>query len=90
LLSRLRRPHGPFDATMLIVAEWDDDRELGDLEQPAESLTAPRFFNDLLEAAMVNTPADVHRDVRIRKRGRPKGGVPVGEDDLGESAASID
>lgn len=90
LLARLRRPHGPFDATMLIVAEWGDDLELGELEQPAELLTAPRFFNDLLEAAMANTPADVHRDVRVRKRGRPKGGVPVGDDDLGESPSSLD
>jgi hypothetical protein len=90
LLARLRRPHGPFDATMLIVAEWSDDLELGELEQPADLLSAPRFFNDLLEAAMTNTPADVHRDVRVRKRGRPKGGVPSGDDDLGENPSSLD
>jgi hypothetical protein len=90
LLARLRRPHGPFDATMLIVAEWDDDLELGELEQPAELLSAPRFFDDLLEAAMTNTPADVHRDVRVRKRGKPKGGIPSGEDDLGENPSSLD
>lgn len=90
LLARLRRPHGPFDASMLLVAEWDDDLVLGELEQPAKQLTAPQFFDDLLEAAMTNTPADVHRDVRIRKRGKPKGGVPVGDDDLGENPSSID
>ncbi len=90
LLERLRRPHGPFDATMMIVAEWDDDLVLGELEQPAGPLTAPQFFKDLLEAAMVNTPADVHRDVRVRRRGQPKGGVPTGDDDLGESPAFID
>jgi hypothetical protein len=90
LLARLRRPHGPFDATMLLVAEWDDELVLGELEQPAEQLTATRFFDDLLEAAMANTPADVHRDVRIRKRGKPKGGIPRGGDDLGETPSSID
>jgi len=90
LLARLRRPHGPFDATMLLVGEWGDDLKLGELEQPAEDLSAPRFFEDLLEAAMTNTPADVHRDVRVRKLGKPKGGVPSGDDDLGESPASLD
>src|SRR5262249_500872 len=90
LLARLRHPHGPFDATMLLVAEWGDDLELRDLEQPAPLLTAPRFFRDLLEAAMANTPADVHRAVRVKKRGKPKGGVPSGDDDLGENPSSLD
>jgi hypothetical protein len=85
LLLRLRRPHGPFDATLLLVAQWDDESlQLDEVDDPVEQLGASRFFKDLIAAALANSPADVHRDVRIRKEGRPKGGVPEGEDDLAE------
>lgn len=47
LLIRLRRPDGPFDATMLLVAEWDDDDlQLGELEEPSEHLGAALFFEN--------------------------------------------
>jgi hypothetical protein len=86
LLIRLRRPHGPFDATLLLVAEWDDDGlKLSEVDEPSDQLRASRFFQDLVNAALANTPANIHRDVRIRKEGKPKGGVPEGEDDLAES-----
>jgi hypothetical protein len=85
LLIRLRRPHGPFDATLLLVAEWgDEELELKEVDDPSEQLRAPRFFEDLIDAALTNSPANVHRDVRIRKEGKPKGGVPGGDDDLEE------
>lgn len=85
LLLRLRKPDGPFDATMLLVAEWgDEDRELQGIDEPAKGLTAARFFADLLNAVTGNTPVDVHRDVRFRKDGEPKGGLPEGPEDLGE------
>lgn len=85
LLIRLRRPHGPFDATLLLVAEWDDENlHLGEVDEPSDQLRASRFFEDLINAALTNSPADVHRDVRVRKEGKPKGGVPEGEDDLGD------
>lgn len=90
LLIRLRRPDGPFDATMLLVAEWSDsDLRLGEIEEPSEQLSASGFFEGLLGAAMSSTPADVHREVRVRKEGKPKGGVPRGDDDLGEDPEAL-
>lgn len=90
LLIRLRRPDGPFDATMLLVADWDDvDLQLGEIEEPSEQLGASLFFEMLLGAAISGTPADVHREVRVRKEGRPKGGVPRGNDDLGEDPEAL-
>jgi uncharacterized protein YciW len=57
LLVRLRRPDGPFDATMLLVADWDDETQtLNDVEDPADQLAAPRFFANLLDAVMESTP----------------------------------
>lgn len=87
LLIRLRRPHGPFDATVLLVADWDDAHlRLNEVDEPSDELQASRFFQDLIKAAISSTPADIHRDVRVRKEGKPKGGVPDGDDDISEYA----
>ncbi len=76
LLARLRRPDGPFDATVLLVAEWDAKTlHLSSVEDPASSLALPRFFEDLLNAVMSYTPVDVYQGVRIRKLGEPGGGA---------------
>lgn len=82
LLVRLRKPDGPFDATALLVAEWDDSTlALVRVEDPAASLALPRFFEDLLNAVMSYTPVGIHADVRARKRGEPPpGGFPPEED----------
>jgi hypothetical protein len=76
-LARLRRPDGPFDATMLLVADWDDDNVLLPIEDTVEPLTAQAFFEDLLAAVMNNTPVDLHQDLRLRHQGEPPpGGMP--------------
>jgi hypothetical protein len=81
LLVRLRRPDGPFDATVLLVADWDDDTgTLTSVEDPAPALALPRFFEDLLNAVMSYTPVDVYQGVRARKLGEPPGGFPPSED----------
>ena len=84
LLVRLRKPHGPFDATVLLVAEWDDQTdELARIEDPAPALALPRFFEDLLNALMNYTPVNVHEDVRLRKLGEPPtGGMPPSSEAL--------
>lgn len=83
LLVRLRKPDGAFDATMLLVADWDDEtRTLNTVEDPAEELSASRFFADLLNAVMNNTPVDVHQELRLRKQGEPAGGLPPGDADV--------
>jgi hypothetical protein len=70
LLVRLRRPDGPFDGTVLLVADWDGDSaspKLHRVEDPAPALALPRFFEDLLDAAMSYTPVDIHEQVRALK-----------------------
>jgi hypothetical protein len=76
-LVRLRKPDGPFDATMLLVADWDSDSlELASIEDPAPALGLPRFFTDLIIAVLSNTPVSVHQKVRELKLGEPAGGFP--------------
>lgn len=76
-LTRLRKPDGAFDATMLLVADWDEETlTLESVEDPADVLSAPRFFADLLNALMDNTPVDLHLELRLRKQGEPPGGLP--------------
>jgi hypothetical protein len=86
-LVRLRKPDGEFDATMLLVADWDaetltltevEDPELVHAtdDDPAPLLSAPRFFADMLDSVMDNAPVDIHQELRFRKQGEPEGGMP--------------
>lgn len=78
LLVRLRKPDGAFDATMLLVADWDDaTRTLSTAEDPADELSTGRFFADLLNAVLENTPVEQHKGVRLKRMGgEPPGGLP--------------
>ena len=88
LLVRLRRPDGPFDATVLLVADWDDATlALSRVEDPAPALALPRFFEDLLNAVMTYTPVDIHQEVRLRKLGEPPGGMPPVEESVEPESA---
>ncbi len=88
LLVRLRRPDGPFDATVLLVADWDDDTlQLASVEDPAPALALPRFLEDMLNAVMSYTPVDVHQGIRARKLGEPPGGFPPSDEDPGAEIA---
>jgi hypothetical protein len=81
LLVRLRRPDGPFDATMLLLAEWTSEPpKLVSVEDPASTLSVSRFFEDLLNAVMDNTPVAVHQEIRLRKEGERLGGMPPGDE----------
>jgi hypothetical protein len=91
-LARLRKPDGVFDATMLLVADWDDELVLSGIEDPVLAqaplddpepiLSAPRFFRDLLDAVMNNAPVDIHTELRLRKLGVPEGGMPPEDEDV--------
>jgi len=72
-LSRLRKPHGHFDATMLLAADWDDDPrpEVRKVDDVDDLLSAPRFFGDLLKTVTDNAPADLHRDIHLRRQSEP-------------------
>jgi hypothetical protein len=90
LLVRLRKPDGPFDATMLLVATWDDQLSLGWIEDPADKLKMATFFSNILDAVMTNTPVDIHQELRRRRLGEePQGGFPPPEDDVMLDAASM-
>jgi hypothetical protein len=90
LLVRLRKPDGPFDATMLLVAEWDDETlDFMAAEDPAPKLSVPRFFENLIDAVITNTPVDIHQEVRLRKQGEPPGGLPPSEDEVVPEEADL-
>lgn len=84
ILSRLRRPGETFDATLLLVVDWDEqDPSAGItlLDQPAEQLGAAQFFGDLIGAALDRSPSREHEEVRLRHGGVPVGGLDPVEDD---------
>jgi hypothetical protein len=78
LLVRLRKPDGDFDATMLLVADWDDTQLVPkDVKSAADVLSADRFFKDLITAVLTNSPVDRHVSVRDRlPEPQPPGGLP--------------
>lgn len=84
-LARLRKPDGPFDATMLLAGDWDDgpDPVVRKVDDADELLSAPRFFSDLLQAVMDNTPVDLHQALRLRQQGDlPAGGMPPADEEV--------
>jgi len=79
ILARLRRPGEAFDATMLLVADWDDsssEPEVTTIDQPAEELDASRFFEDVVELVCDRSPIKEHVEVRRRRAPAPPGGLP--------------
>lgn len=99
LLLRTRRPDGPYDATMLLIADWD--HATGHLaitdpltnpkvmdQHPAVELDASRFFGDLLGAVVSNTPVGIHQQVRELRNGATPGGAPDPMADAAEVAAA--
>lgn len=79
ILTRLKRPGETFDATMLLVAQWDDADPAGSLrpiDEPDSNLSAGMFFADLIRATTERTPVAEHGEVRRRREGEPKGGLP--------------
>lgn len=87
ILYRLRRPGETFDATMLLVADWDDrSLEAGVrlLDEPAAELAAGRFFEDIVKVAMDRSPNRVHQEVRRRHGGMPVGGADEEDLDVGD------
>jgi hypothetical protein len=88
ILERLRRPSEAFDATLLLVADWDDTTILPrvtDIDQPAEELNASRFFEDIVEYVTDRSPIKEHVEVRRRRAPEPAGGLPD-DDDPGNDA----
>lgn len=79
ILTRLRRPSETFDATMLLVADWDETTEspaVTSINEPAPDLTASTFFTNLIDAVTSRSPISEHQAVRQRRHGEPPGGLP--------------
>jgi hypothetical protein len=91
-LVRLRKPDGFFDATMLLALDWDDEtKTLNPLQDRTRNLTAPQFFEDLINAVLRYTPVGVHQAVREMKEGEPVGGTPPPDEGVSpEEAAAHD
>jgi hypothetical protein len=87
ILTRLRRAGITFDATMLLVASWDDDAEhvQVNIEQPDVELGSARFFADVVNMVTVRSPIQEHQLVRLRRDGAPVGGMPDVADEEAES-----
>lgn len=89
ILDRLRRPGSAFDATMLLVVDWDETDSpplVKDIDQPAHGLTASRFFGDMIDTVCERSPIKEHVEVRRRRTREPVGGLPTETDDeLGDA-----
>lgn len=73
MLRKLRAEHDVYDATCLVVAEWDDQAATVKLRADAvpEDLGADAFLQTLVEAVLERTPIDMHVEARGRRRQRP-------------------
>lgn len=88
ILERLRRPGEAFDATLLLVADWEDTAtppQVTSIDQPSEVLDASRFFEDIVEYVADRSPIKEHVEVRRRRAPEPVGGLPE-EDDPADDA----
>jgi hypothetical protein len=84
ILSRLRRAGETFDATLLLVADWDDDNPAAGvrlIDAPAPELSPSRFFSDIVRCTIDRTPSKVHEEVRRRIGNLPVGGIEPDDDD---------
>jgi hypothetical protein len=85
ILDRLRRPGEAFDATLLLIADWDQSAsvpEVTHVDQPADELGAGRFFEDITQLVCDRSPVSEHVEVRRRRAPEPEGGLPDEGDDL--------
>jgi len=79
ILDRLRRPGQAFDATLLLVADWDEGAEtpqVTSIDQPSDLLDASRFFEDIIEHVLDRSPIKEHVEARRRREPEPVGGLP--------------
>lgn len=83
ILQRLRRPGEAFDATLLLVADWDEQAkppQVTSIDQPATELGVSRFFEDIIHFVTDRSPIKEHVEVRRRRSPEPIGGLPEEDD----------
>jgi hypothetical protein len=80
MLRKLRVESDVYDATSIVLAEWDDDDFSGvsiRTDAVPADLSADRFIATLIEAVLDRTPIEMHVEVRGRKEHRQ---LPLEED----------
>lgn len=85
ILRRLRRD-GAFDASLLLVGDWElsgAGATVSGIDEPAADLGASRFFADIINAVTDRTPYAEHETVRQRRDGQPTEALPDDDDVLG-------
>lgn len=83
IIRRLRRP-GAYDATMLLIGDWDvntDGGHIRDIVSADDELGADQFFADIVRAVIDRTPYPRHDDVRMRMTRRSEEVPSADEDD---------
>jgi len=73
MLRKLRAERDVYDATCLVVAEWDDDRPGVRIRTDAvpADLAPGAFLGTLTDAVLDRTPVEMHVAARGRRRGTP-------------------
>ncbi|WP_216843577.1 hypothetical protein [Phytoactinopolyspora alkaliphila] len=83
MLRKLQGETDAYDATCVVLAEWDDDDFQGvriRTDDVPEDLSADRFLRTLIEAVLDRTPVEMHVEVRERREHRE---LPLEESDTG-------
>lgn len=83
IVRRLRRD-GAYDATMLLIGDWDINTEGGEIRSVIsadDELGANQFFADIVRAVVDRTPYPRHEDVRTRMVRRSEETPSADEDD---------
>jgi hypothetical protein len=83
MLRKLRAEEDVYDATCVVVADWDDQAFCGVRlvrEAVPDDLEAGRFLTTLVEAVLARTPVEMHVEARSRREHRI---LPLEESDTG-------
>jgi hypothetical protein len=81
MLRKLRVESDVYDATSIVLAEWDDNDFSGvtiRTDAVPDDLSADRFVATLIEAVLDRTPIEMHVEVRNRREHRQ---LPLSESD---------
>jgi hypothetical protein len=81
MLRKLRVESDVYDATSIVLAEWDDDNFSGvtiRTDAVPQDLSADLFIATLIEAVLDRTPIEMHVEVRNRREHRQ---LPIEESD---------
>lgn len=90
MLRKLQHGADVYDATCLIIAEWDDPSSFSGVtlrnDVVPDDLQASRFIGTLIDGVLERTPIDMHVEVREAREHRP---LPIEEsEEAGDQPSS--